>query len=234
MKHKGIVAGIVTSALLLFAHAQQPSTPRRGPGNSAEWEYKTVSFDVGAGEASNRLNALAADGWQYVGPLANGLVAFRRPSAEGAAKNTGRTQPGESREKGAGDRGTPPRSAGTLPKGAVTLNLPDEPVSFRYAERDGEGLVEVTTKGLTLRLPRVFMRDGDNVLAFEASKDKNHAQLLNTVAPDGYIGLYFNHYTVAGGTNVVRGTKDGGFGLIRPGDVVVTSPQFKIEISPAK
>jgi uncharacterized protein (TIGR03067 family) len=52
----------------------------------AAWEYKAVQIRDGAGEATKQLNDLAADGWEYVGPLANGLVAFRRPAAGGAAR----------------------------------------------------------------------------------------------------------------------------------------------------
>ncbi len=233
MKRQMIVAGTVIATFLLFAHAQQPSTAQHRP-SSPEWEFKAVSFDTGENEGTNKLNDLTADGWQYVGPLANGLVAFRRPSAERAVKGTDRTQPKESPEKGTGGGDAPPRAAGRLPKGAITLDLPDEPVTFHYVKQDGEGLVEVATKGVKLRLRRVFMRDGDNVLGFEATKDKDHDHRLNTIAPNGQSGWYFDDLTVGGGAHVVPGAKDGGFGLIRPGDVVVTSPRFKIEISPPK
>lgn len=39
-----------------------------------------VAFDGDAATGTKKLNALAAQGWQYVGPLGNGLVAFRRQS----------------------------------------------------------------------------------------------------------------------------------------------------------
>lgn len=55
-----------------------------------KWEYKAVSFhDLSTSEATKLLNDLSEAGWDYVGPLANDLVAFRRvPSsaAEVAAK----------------------------------------------------------------------------------------------------------------------------------------------------
>ena len=44
----------------------------------AAWEYKAVQIRDGAGEATKQLNDLAADGWEYVGPLGNGMVAFKR------------------------------------------------------------------------------------------------------------------------------------------------------------
>jgi uncharacterized protein (TIGR03067 family) len=56
---------------------------------SQKWEYKAVSFNVETAEATKILNDLNKDGWEYVGPLANGLVAFKRaaPSAaDGAIK----------------------------------------------------------------------------------------------------------------------------------------------------
>jgi hypothetical protein len=232
MRSQVIIAGGVIATFLLFAHAQQPSTAQRRPGNTAEWEYKAVSFDTGEGEASNRLNALTADGWQYVGPLANGLVAFRRTSAEKAPKGTGRAQPREQAKNGSGGGEAEPRPAAKLSKGAITIDLPDEPVRFHYVEQDGEGLVEVATKGLILRLRRVYIRDGDNVMGFEVAKGKD--RLLATIAPNVQTGWYFDNLTWSAGTYVVPGAKDGGFGLIRPGDVVVTSPRFKIETSPPK
>jgi hypothetical protein len=50
------------------------------------WEYKAVSFGKGEKESTIKLNDLTAEGWDYVGPLAHGLVAFRR--AAGASKLT--------------------------------------------------------------------------------------------------------------------------------------------------
>ncbi|HKI34617.1 MAG TPA: hypothetical protein VKA46_22365 [Gemmataceae bacterium] len=229
MKRQVITAVTILAAFLFLVLAQQPSPAQRKP-SSPEWEFKAVSFDTGENEGTNKLNVLTAEGWQYVGPLANGLVAFRRPAAERAVRGTSRTPPRESPEKGAGDGEAPPRPAAKLPKGAITLDLPDEPVRFHYVNQDGEGLVEVATKSLKLRLPRVFVRDGDNVLCFEATKD----HWLSTMVPNGQSGWYFNDLTVGGGAHVVPGSRDGGFGLIRPGDVVVTSPRFKIEISSPK
>jgi hypothetical protein len=43
-------------------------------------EWKAVSLGADERGATKKLNELAADGWEYVGPLANGLVAFRRPN----------------------------------------------------------------------------------------------------------------------------------------------------------
>jgi hypothetical protein len=43
-----------------------------------EWELKAVLFGTDEKEATKKLNDLSSEGWQYVGPLGNGLVAFRR------------------------------------------------------------------------------------------------------------------------------------------------------------
>jgi hypothetical protein len=48
--------------------------------NATKWEFKAVSFQAES-EGTKKLNELAADGWTYVGPLTNGLVAFKRPVA---------------------------------------------------------------------------------------------------------------------------------------------------------
>jgi hypothetical protein len=55
----------------------------KGPGDEEKkWEFKAVAFGTDAAEATKSLNQLAKDGWQYVGPLSNGLVAFRRPAPQ--------------------------------------------------------------------------------------------------------------------------------------------------------
>jgi hypothetical protein len=45
-----------------------------------EWEWRAVILPSIPGEATKKLNELAADGWQYVGPLAERMVAFKRPN----------------------------------------------------------------------------------------------------------------------------------------------------------
>jgi hypothetical protein len=60
-----------------------PLSRARGQGTPAPepaWQWKAVSLGVDEKEATKRLNDLAADGWEYVGPLANGMVAFKRPN----------------------------------------------------------------------------------------------------------------------------------------------------------
>src|ERR1700736_4800460 len=44
------------------------------------WELKAVSLGADEKESTKKLNELAADGWEYVGPLAHGMVAFKRPN----------------------------------------------------------------------------------------------------------------------------------------------------------
>jgi WD40 repeat protein len=73
-----LVIGLTVSALGVFqdcpaVRAQDKPAPR------PEWEFKAVLFGTDEKDATNRLNNLASEGWQYVGPLGNGLVAFRRP-----------------------------------------------------------------------------------------------------------------------------------------------------------
>jgi hypothetical protein len=42
------------------------------------WEFRAVSFGPDEKESTKKLNELAAAGWEYVGPLANSMVAFKR------------------------------------------------------------------------------------------------------------------------------------------------------------
>jgi uncharacterized protein (TIGR03067 family) len=46
---------------------------------AVRWEYRAVALGGKEDEATRKLNRLAAEGWQLVGPLAEGLTAFRRP-----------------------------------------------------------------------------------------------------------------------------------------------------------
>jgi hypothetical protein len=48
------------------------------PTDPASWEYKAVKFSGSEGEQTKKLNALAADRWEYVGPLAGEIVCFKR------------------------------------------------------------------------------------------------------------------------------------------------------------
>jgi uncharacterized protein (TIGR03067 family) len=59
-----------------------PLMPVRGqdkPASKPAWEWKAVALGAEEKEATKKLNELATDGWEYVGPLAHGLVAFKRP-----------------------------------------------------------------------------------------------------------------------------------------------------------
>jgi Domain of unknown function (DUF4177) len=89
----GLAVGLCLPAVvgLAGARGQPPPRPPSGPA----YEYKVVEFGTGvhnsesADDMTKKLNALAADGWDYAGPVANatdndrrflqGFVAFRRP-----------------------------------------------------------------------------------------------------------------------------------------------------------
>jgi uncharacterized protein (TIGR03067 family) len=44
-------------------------------------EYKAVTFSTDEKESTKKLTELAADGWEYVGPLGNSIIAFKRSRA---------------------------------------------------------------------------------------------------------------------------------------------------------
>ncbi len=56
-------------------------SPKTSFGQHAE--FKAVDFAGDEKDSTKKLNDLAADGWEYVGPLGHGLVAFRRTAAAG-------------------------------------------------------------------------------------------------------------------------------------------------------
>ena len=77
MRHLGpvvVLASLISSASLPYPIAQGQDKPVAAPA----WEYRAASVGTDEKEATKKLNALAAEGWELVGPLGNGLVAFRR------------------------------------------------------------------------------------------------------------------------------------------------------------
>jgi hypothetical protein len=86
--HVLAVAGVV---LVSFGSLTPPDATSQENVASAKWEYKAVSFGSDETESTKKLNALTGEGWEYVGPLAHGLVAFRR--AAGIVSPTTPPQP---------------------------------------------------------------------------------------------------------------------------------------------
>jgi WD40 repeat protein len=79
------IAGLVGSP--------RPSLANEGAGpGAAAWEYKAVSFSPDEGESTKKLNDLAREGWEYVGPLNSGMVAFRRPRASAIEEKVGQVR----------------------------------------------------------------------------------------------------------------------------------------------
>jgi hypothetical protein len=68
-----------SAAALLVPLLSVSDTRGQEKADPPRQEFKAVSFGDNDGAATEKLNDLAAEGWEYVGPLGNGLVAFRRP-----------------------------------------------------------------------------------------------------------------------------------------------------------
>jgi hypothetical protein len=66
--------------LVTTAHFSLSATVARGQDivTKPTWEFKAVSFSIDDKEGTRKLNELADSGWEYVGPLTNGVIAFRR------------------------------------------------------------------------------------------------------------------------------------------------------------
>jgi hypothetical protein len=71
----GLLSAFLLTATCPLSRARGQDEPRPKPA----WEWKAVALGADEKEATKKLNELAADGWEYAGPLANGLVAFKRP-----------------------------------------------------------------------------------------------------------------------------------------------------------
>jgi hypothetical protein len=74
---------IVMASVLNWTRAGQGQQPRKVP----QWEYEAVAFSLAhsAEENTKKLNDLAAEGWDYAGPLTTpapsvnwGYIAFKR------------------------------------------------------------------------------------------------------------------------------------------------------------
>jgi hypothetical protein len=74
-----LVIGLTVSALAAL-HECPAVRAQYKPAPLQEWEFKAVLIGTDEKAATKKLNDLASEGWQYVGPLGNGLVAFRRPN----------------------------------------------------------------------------------------------------------------------------------------------------------
>ena len=64
---------LMSSSVTLLA-----GEPAGTPKSSVTGELKAVRFSETEEAATHELNQLTAEGWQYVGPLGNGLIAFRK------------------------------------------------------------------------------------------------------------------------------------------------------------
>lgn len=112
-----------------------------------------------------------------------------------------------------------------LPAGIVRLDLPDGPVTYEPVKVGDRWLVQVTTKALTVRAPRVFLHDEDNVLEFRAIKE-----FIKVVTPNKTWSGMQTLKCGGGGSFTIGRSADGGFGRIKAGDVVITHPKLRIDI----
>ena len=80
MRHLPVAPVIGLVVFALAAVEQSPAVrAQEKPASLTQSEFKAVLFGTDEKEATKKLNDLASEGWQYFGPLSNGLVAFRRP-----------------------------------------------------------------------------------------------------------------------------------------------------------
>lgn len=64
-----LIAGFVTATIMF----RPPGTQAQQPAKRQQWEYKVVFTSAqdsdGAQDLTNQYNALAAEGWEFVGPI---------------------------------------------------------------------------------------------------------------------------------------------------------------------
>jgi WD40 repeat protein len=74
-KLSGLAVFLVVVVMLLLV---PPCARGQEKEDSVAWEFKAIPFGTDEKESTRKLNDLAADRWVYVGPLGNGMVAFKR------------------------------------------------------------------------------------------------------------------------------------------------------------
>ena len=72
---------LVTIGFIAFLLVLGPAAFCQDKSESPAAEYKAVTFSTDEKESTKKLNDLAADGWEYVGPLGNSMIAFKRSRA---------------------------------------------------------------------------------------------------------------------------------------------------------
>jgi uncharacterized protein (TIGR03067 family) len=78
MKRLVAVVALLSVFLLTGTYPFPPARGQDKPAPKPAWEWKAVALGPEEKEATKKLNELAAGGWEYVGPLAHGLVAFKK------------------------------------------------------------------------------------------------------------------------------------------------------------
>ena len=74
MWHHARFSLLAASFLIILGAASCADNP-----GAADVEYRAVTFGPDEKENTRKLNELAAEGWEYVGPLNSSMVAFKRP-----------------------------------------------------------------------------------------------------------------------------------------------------------
>jgi uncharacterized protein (TIGR03067 family) len=79
MRNKVIARlAVVIGAFVLLASGTPPIVKGQDKPTPPKWEFRAVSFGSDEKENTKKLNDLATETWEYVGPIGNGMVAFRR------------------------------------------------------------------------------------------------------------------------------------------------------------
>lgn len=73
-----VVAILAVAGCAVFLVTGRAAPVPKEPEAASGWEYRAVAFGTDEKEGTTKLNALARGGWEYVGPLGNGLVAFKK------------------------------------------------------------------------------------------------------------------------------------------------------------
>jgi uncharacterized protein (TIGR03067 family) len=72
-RHAVFGAAVLVLAVIALADARSQEKVA-----APQWDFRAVAFSNDEKENTKKLNDLARAGWEYVGPLGNGMIAFKR------------------------------------------------------------------------------------------------------------------------------------------------------------
>jgi uncharacterized protein (TIGR03067 family) len=177
-----LVAAVCIAAGVCRSHGEEPTKPGG--------EFRAVKFTGDDKADTAKLNELAADGWEYVGPLTGGTVAFRRHAVSelgGTWAKVSGEEAGVATEAGAepdtfvveGNRWVYKSGDKVLQAGTFTIDASKSPKHFTFTVTEGGNVGGVGYA--------IYKRDGDTFAYCAAGPDARPTDFTTKPGDGRYI-----------------------------------------------